>query len=422
MARPLAVPEPGRLAHLESIRGLAALQVLLLHVFSAFFPALVFLGSEPVWARILHGSPLFLLCDGYSAVYIFFVLSGVVLTFAFQRQLAHPAAALLSRVVRLFIPAFCACLLAAPFRLVFGDLHARAGLITGSNWLVHAFSPPPGLAQWLKDATLNPLFLGYDNSFPFEAPGFAESINHAYVAPLWSLSIELQGSILVFLLVLGARATRFWPVVLAALALLIFRSHFICFLAGHAIALAIQARQRARGSLHLPQALAVGLLVLGGFLCLQEEFGRHAEFGRLALTRAACDLSLFSLPCQAFPQKIYGAIFLFIGLAFSAPLGRVLTRPAFVALGRLSFPIYLAHWPILMGGGSFVVVALAPGIGVALAGVAAGFLVIAATFALARPFSRVDAFAIATARRCRALLTGPVENRAAPEAATPARS
>ncbi|PPQ39694.1 Peptidoglycan/LPS O-acetylase OafA/YrhL, contains acyltransferase and SGNH-hydrolase domains [Rhodoblastus acidophilus] len=402
MTQDFAGSDSGRLTHLESIRGLAALQVLLLHVFSAFFPAVVFLGTEPAWARILHGSPLFLLWDGYSAVYIFFVLSGLVLTFAFQRQADRPLAALRARVVRLFIPAFCACLLAAPFALAFGGLQQEAGRLTGSNWLTHVWSPPAGLAYWLKDAALDPLFLGYDSSYPFAAPGFAESVRHAYVAPLWSLSVELQGSVLVLGLVLASRKVKFWPLWLSALAVLMFRSHFICFLAGHALALALQARRKAGRAPYLPSTAVIALLTLGGLLCVQEEFGRYPEFGRFAVTSALCDLSLFSLPCQAFPQKIYGAIFIFVGLACSAPLSRLLTKPAFVALGRLSFPIYLVHWPILMGLGSFVLIALAPKLGVAGAGLAAGLLTVAATFALARPFSRIDAWAVALSRRCRA--------------------
>ena len=64
-----------RIAYLESIRGLAALQVLLLHFLAAFAPDLVF--SLPAGAPIagsIHLSPLYFLYDGYSAVYVFFAL------------------------------------------------------------------------------------------------------------------------------------------------------------------------------------------------------------------------------------------------------------------------------------------------------------------------------------------------------------
>src|ERR1700726_5042738 len=82
-----------RIAYLESIRGLAALQVLLLHFLSAFAPDLVFTPPpDAIVARTIHLSPLYFLYDGYSAVYIFFVLSAYVLTRSFERHLARPSA------------------------------------------------------------------------------------------------------------------------------------------------------------------------------------------------------------------------------------------------------------------------------------------------------------------------------------------
>jgi hypothetical protein len=59
-----------RIAYLESIRGLAALQVLLLHFLAAFAPNLVFgLPAGAGVAGYIHLSPLYFLYDGYSAVY-----------------------------------------------------------------------------------------------------------------------------------------------------------------------------------------------------------------------------------------------------------------------------------------------------------------------------------------------------------------
>ena len=106
MSRPalqnLEVPrdKAPRIAYLESIRGLAAVQVLLLHFLAAFAPDLVYAlpGSAAV-AGYIHLSPLYFLYDGYSAVYIFFALSGYVLTRSFERQLAQPSSQVLSSQV-----------------------------------------------------------------------------------------------------------------------------------------------------------------------------------------------------------------------------------------------------------------------------------------------------------------------------------
>src|ERR1700739_3131929 len=88
-----APPTAPRIVYLESIRALAALHVVLLHFFAAFAPDLVFaLPAGAAVAGLIHLSPLYFLYDGYSAVYIFFALSGYVLTRSFERHLAGPSA------------------------------------------------------------------------------------------------------------------------------------------------------------------------------------------------------------------------------------------------------------------------------------------------------------------------------------------
>src|SRR6202043_3787202 len=124
-----------RIAYLESIRGVAALQVLLLHFLAAFAPDLVY--SLPAGAAIagyIHLSPLYFLYDGYSAVYIFFALSGYVLTRAFERHLARPSSQILARIVRLGLPAIAATLVAALVMLMFGKPNVPAGELSGSVW------------------------------------------------------------------------------------------------------------------------------------------------------------------------------------------------------------------------------------------------------------------------------------------------
>src|ERR1700688_3135503 len=134
-----AVPRESvpRIAYLESIRGLAALQVLLLHFFAAFAPDLV--NALPAGAAIagaIHLSPLYFLYDGYSAVYIFFALSGYVLTRAFERHLARPSSQTLARIVRFGLPAIAAALVAAVVMLMFGKPNVPAGELSGSVWFV----------------------------------------------------------------------------------------------------------------------------------------------------------------------------------------------------------------------------------------------------------------------------------------------
>src|SRR3954468_1590967 len=115
------LPQGPRIAYLESIRGLAALQVVLLHSFAAFAPGLVFTApSSQAVLNYIHLSPLYFLYDGYSAVYVFFVLSGYVLTRSFERQLTRPLAVVAARLIRLGLPALAATIVAAGLIATFG--------------------------------------------------------------------------------------------------------------------------------------------------------------------------------------------------------------------------------------------------------------------------------------------------------------
>ena len=383
------------LSHLDAIRGLASLQVLALHILSAFLPAVVFVKLETPLGQTIHHSPLFLLYDGYTAVYIFFALSGFVLTLAFSRQADRPLGALAARSLRLFLPAFAACLLAFAVKTAFPDAHLSAAALTGSTWLAAAWAPPAGLWYFAKDSLLDPLFLGYHTSYPLGAaalPAFIEPVERAYLAPLWSLSVELQGSVMILALAMCRARPRLWALAFAALCIIGFRSHFAAFLVGHALALAHQRGLR----LTLSGLATIALLVVASLLCLTE------EFGVLAPVKALCEAPIaFSLPCGVFVQKVYGGALIFAAFAFSPVLIRVLSKPYSVWLGRISFPLYLVHWPLLLGPACALLIGAAPWVGFPAAAALASVCAAAMAFLMAMPFRRLDGFAQDLARRLR---------------------
>ena len=85
--------ERSRVQYLEGLRGIAALQVVLLHFVSGFLPDT----AEHAFA------PLHVLWDGHTAVYVFFLISGAVLTPSFARGGAWPRQ-VVKRLVRLGVP------------------------------------------------------------------------------------------------------------------------------------------------------------------------------------------------------------------------------------------------------------------------------------------------------------------------------
>jgi peptidoglycan/LPS O-acetylase OafA/YrhL len=386
-----------KIGYLESLRGLAAAQVLLLHILTAFFPAFVQFSPDQTIGDIIHGSPLFFFYDGYSAVYLFFVLSGFVLSSAFARQTHHPAATLSGRYVRLAIPAFCAVFLSLAVKIVFDSPNLQAGAIIGSSWLSNLWAPETGIGFFFKDALFNATIAGYREVSLGARMGFEASLDplsKAYVSPLWTLSVELHGSFLVFLLVwLRARSLMAWIIVLAMVSFFFGRTHYLAFIIGHLFALGHgrQVMTTARKEL-----LALILVLVGIFLCVNQE--RRL----LPLFQAVCDAEIPGmLGCTYHVQKLAGAMFVFAGVLQSVLLIRALSSKPLVLIGKFSFPIYLAHWPVIFGPASWLIVWLGADFGAFNAALVASIFTLIGSLLVAMLLLRVDMFAVDFARYVR---------------------
>jgi peptidoglycan/LPS O-acetylase OafA/YrhL len=392
-----------RIAYLESIRGLAAVQVLLLHFLAAFAPGLVFPtpGGSAI-ASAIHLSPLYFLYDGYSAVYIFFALSGYVLTRSFERHLARPSSQILARVVRLGLPAVAATLVAAAAMLIFGKPNLQAGSLSGSAWFISQWNADPSIFPAIRDGTINALFLGYRDlpGVAFLAP-WQQPAEQSFVAPLWTLSIEFYGSMAILLLCCCARQSRalWWSVVLLG-AVFTIRSAYICFFIGHLLANFHRAERPAPESRLLP----IFLIMFGVFSCVL------AEIWQPQWLKSFCAYSTYWLfPGQFAPmqQKAYGALLVLVGIIDLGAARQFLSRPWLVARSRLSFPLYLVHWPILFGPAAALFLLLNGVAGIELARVGAIVAGIGVAVICSILFAAVDRYALEISSRLRKHMSGP---------------
>lgn len=386
-----------RIAYLESIRGLAALQVLLLHFLSAFAPNLVFTPpADAIVARAIHLSPLYLLYDGYSAVYIFFALSGYVLTRSFERHLAQPYSQITARVIRLGLPAIAATLVAAAVMLMFGKPNVAAGDLSGSAWFVSQWQPDLSILSVIRDGTLNALLLGYRGlpGVAFLAP-WQQPVEQSFVAPLWTLSIEFYGSMIVLGLCWFARRSRalWWSLVLLG-AIFTIRSAYICFFIGHLLATFHRAERPVPVS-KLPPIFAI---IFGGVLCVLAEVWQPQWLQSLCV-----DPTYLLFPGQFAPrqQKTFGAILVLVGIIDLEVARTFLSRPWLVACSKLSFPLYLIHWPILFGPAAALFLLLNGVVGIELARVCAIVVGIGLAFAGSVLFLAVDRRALELSRGLR---------------------
>ena len=160
-----------RIGSLDSLRGLAALTVVLQHVLATPVFAAVHGGAG--WAWVLAYTPLHVFFAGPEAVILFFVLSGFVLGVPyFSATPPRAGAFLIRRVCRIYLPYIAALAVA---------LAAMS--------LVPARSIPPWTsADWDRPLTLADL-VNYALMSGFERHDF-------FNPPVWSLVYEMRISLI----------------------------------------------------------------------------------------------------------------------------------------------------------------------------------------------------------------------------------
>jgi peptidoglycan/LPS O-acetylase OafA/YrhL len=315
--------QPAKIQHLEGLRGIAAVQVVLLHFVTGFLPD-----------TAEHAAPpLPVLWDGHTAVYVFFLISGAVLTPSFARGGSWPRQ-VAKRVVRLGLPIAAAAIIALALLAAAPNAHLVAARLTGSGWLAMDSSAATTMTHLVRETTLDSLVLGYREYTLFTPiAGRLPLLEHALNAPSWSLHLELYGSLLLLgLVLLRARAPRahFAAVILCAI---LFGTHpMFLFVFGHFCANLVGRPPRP--------VIGAGLIALGLAMSASKNWA-FLETVRVAIANLApaSAPNLFQFQCQL------AAVALFTGVLLS-PVAQWLL--AFCkGLGRLSFSIYLLHFPIL---------------------------------------------------------------------------
>ncbi|MDQ1078671.1 acyltransferase [Pseudoroseomonas cervicalis] len=314
-----ARPPAARLVELDSLRGIAALIVVLHHVWLT----LPDLPRWLVWA--VAETPLRPLATGRQAVVFFFVLSGYVLTRALARQEARSPGSVLSwpgwahyavqRALRLGLPVLGALLLSAALQ----SLTWRAPLPPGSPHIVAgaAWAAPWNWPDLLGQA----LLLRHGDGFQLNPV-------------LWSLVHEWRIALLLPLALL----LRHRPEWLLAIALL---GAGVARLAGMP-----EGQVSLGGSLPATFAASAGFLpafATGAVLALRppktldSAQALAAGLAVLVMAMAAHDYGV-----------IAGSALLILLAQRDGPFARSLRHPGLLWLGKISFSLYLAHMPVLL--------------------------------------------------------------------------
>lgn len=327
----------GRLEQLDSLRGLAALSVFFGH-FAQLYPVMneqAATVTMPVIAGALRYTPLSLLIAGHSAVLLFFVLSGLVLSLPMHRGLPPYREFAIKRICRIWLPYVVCIVLCLGIRLV---TYTGAGFPSISNWFNHFIELSVSLRDVLGHLTL----IGFFNS---------EKINLVS----WSLVVEMRISLIFPLLfVLTNKLSKHSFIILALFLLvlpkvaqklchiekindLITTLGFIpCFMLGIAIAkyrteiVAWWKRQH--------RMMHVAVLTLG-VLC----------YTAPNLWSGVPHYQRYQIGVLITGLAVLGSCVFITAALSSSIVERFLRHRALVFLGQISYSFYLYHAVILMG-------------------------------------------------------------------------
>ena len=355
-----------RITYFDGLRGIACLMVLVCHYNGAFAPCrnLGFLGC------------------GEGAVALFFLMSGYVLTGSFEKTATEYAGNVARRLLRLGVPTMAAIWVAAAFALTGHQAAHKAALLAWSRPLLE-HSGAPTLPSLRYDLSGAPILFGYSGTGLFNWPWLPKK-NISLDSPIWTLSVEIWGSIWVVVLVGLRRYSRLvYAAALLASVFLIGVNELALFTIGH---LCASWRPRANAP------LGIALITAGAWL-----FSRYVS--------AAAGIPAF-LPRGVLAyynwfhwQVELGALLIFAGVLLTPWVQTTLCRPLPRYLGRLSFSTYLLHYPIMVLVGPTIFLAVAPA-GHDLAAVVALVVGTAITLAAATLFERyVDSPGVQLSRR-----------------------
>jgi peptidoglycan/LPS O-acetylase OafA/YrhL len=321
-------PQQGdRILFFDGLRGWMALIVLLFHS-TQFFAHFGFLMS----------GPFSFFFNGGMAVSVFFVLSGAALSVGLvKRHSARDIAfSALKRVPRLTIPIFASCVVAYVLMLL-GAMHSLQGIEV--QYPDPSQLPQDGYHKWLQVYySFDPSFLkmlaySFCNVF-WTVDTFADYTS--YNGALWTMPFEFMGSFLIF---------GFWTIYGAVkrqkfLFGLVLALSFIVFWIAPANAFFVR----------------MALLFVFGAFCAEQYVSKGAVL-------AFCSKPLMQFVILAFAVLLYSlgqidllACVIVLLTVSSKPLAWFLSTKVSVFLGKISFPLYVIHTPIVCSFLAFLAV------------------------------------------------------------------
>jgi len=359
----------GKLVPLEGLRGMAAVIVMLGHMVRGLVPP-----GHGTWEGV-HQVHRWLL-NGGAAVTVFFVLSGFILSlpFAKDRSRLRVLIAVLKRWPRLAAMTSIACVFSWGMIVLSQDYYKQAATVTQNEWMASHFNAPlEGLEiSWieaLRDG-LYRLFLSGASTFD---------------SPLWTMRIELFGSFAIFLAAPVLFALKNWPLrlavigaAMAAVGVASPMTYLSDFLVGAILAMLFSENRIPNFSNWQAAWMVLAGVYLFCFSAGEEHF-IHAPIKAMLPDSGAAH----------FVWDLSAALIIMVLLG-NAGLHSVFSKAWAVWLGKLSFPIYLLHVPIMLSAGAVSILAAIGPFGIIGAVLLSAAVTVVLTLIFALPLAWID--------------------------------
>ncbi len=303
---------PNRIYQLDSLRGLAALSVVIHHSLLSIpvFLTAIDHRTIPIFISLMTYSPFHLFWEGGAAVILFYVLSGFVLALPYyeNRALSY-SNYLLKRICRLYIPYITSICISVLLMMILSS-HGINGL---STWFNAMWNHIPNASDWISLLLVTDIHA-----------------THNVNTVVWSLIYEMQISIIYPFLVFGVNRSKLWVVVLFIFGLHLFKIRIARYAALFIIG-CLLAKHREYISIYISKLnnlSTVIFIIIAIFLYLAE---------------------------WLIPIRLNTNIFVGIGSALIIALAlgnfhiqKFLSYSPILYLGKISYSLYLVHTIVIL--------------------------------------------------------------------------
>lgn len=317
-----------RESHLDSLRGIAALIVVIVHYLAAFYPYAIF-GNEGGYQQ--HSSlegifffPVFgLVVSGHFAVCLFFILSGYVISYQYlgeRSQIGNIIKAIIKRPIRLGGLVYISIIFAAI--LWYFDLFLNlpaSELTTSQPWFSNF---------WKGNFEFSNLF------YVLTTSAFSDG-NH-YNPPLWTIKIELYGSIMVYIFLLFFGRFKFRVLLLFSLIFVFYNSLYQGFWIGLTIAEVIKHHKSIKKFIAKPYCYWI-IFILFVYFSAYPNYTSQNFISKTIYSILPDDVNFGG----GYPM--FSALLVFLLVSSSLTIQKLLRKPILKFLGKISYALYVMH-------------------------------------------------------------------------------